>query len=277
MSRCAGVPPAYIVGGKMIRISIPFFYGLGASLRQLDTIVGGTTKLSAGFVHLYTAKRDLESLFAAEWLMPALRSAFIPGQNLNKAITPITDRTDFDAPITHIEAYNVKTAVQEFETVLRNEMAVSDCYFVTRKGGYDTSVLIANAEKCFPSELATKVPRAIVDIREAGKCLAFELNTASGFHILRATESVVRSYWDNVSKGKPHPRPKTLGRYLGEMEKKDFGSKKARAALKQITDLHRNPLMHPEETLSLEDAVGLFGICQSAISAMLKEIPPLSP
>jgi len=49
------------------------------------------------------------------------------------------------------------------------------------------------------------------------------------------------------------------------------------ASLQQIKDLHRNPLAHPEETLTLEEAVGLFGIVQSAINAMLKEIPDPPP
>ncbi len=52
-----------------------------------------------------------------------------------------------------------------------------------------------------------------------------------------------------------------------------MGSAKVLSCLQQIKDLHRNPLMHPEETLTLEEAISLFGICQSAISAMLKEIP----
>jgi len=213
------------------------------------------------WVSLIIAKNEIDGLFGADWFMSAVKSAFAPSQKLRDAITPLTDRTDFDAVLIHLEVYNVINAVQEFETVLRNELAIADAYFVIRKGGYDTSVLIANAERCFLFELVNKVLNAVFDIREAGKCLVFELNTVVGFHVLRAIETVVRSYWDNVSKGSAHPRPKIMGRYFAEMEKKDYGSKKVRAAIKQITDLHRNPLIHPEEKLNLDEAVSFFGIC----------------
>ena len=45
------------------------------------------------------------------------------------------------------------------------------------------------------------------------------------------------------------------------------------ASLDQIRELHRNPVMHPEETLSSDEATTLFGIAQSAILAMVNAIP----
>jgi len=86
-------------------------------------------------------------------------------------------------------------------------------------------------------------------------------------------ETVLRRYWDAVANGAPHPKEKNLGVYLRELENKDVGEKKVRAVLAQIKDLHRNPLFHPEDQLSIDDAVGLFGIVRSAVTAMLKEIP----
>jgi len=41
-------------------------------------------------------------------------------------------------------------------------------------------------------DVPAKVPSALFDAREAGKCLAYELPTACGFHIFRATESATR-------------------------------------------------------------------------------------
>jgi hypothetical protein len=216
-------------------------------------------------------------LFAAEWFFPAVKNAWHPGQKLLSAINVLTQHADFSTKLDHMETYNVTGGLAEFETVLRNELGTADVYFVTRKAGYDTSVLIANAEKNFSSELAAKVSGAIPDIREAGKCLAFEMSTAAGFHVLRAVEAVVRAYWDAVSKGKAHPRQKSLGVYLKKMRDTKVGAAKVLAILQQIKDLHRNPLAHPDETLTLEEAVGLFGIAQSAINAMLKDIPIPKP
>jgi len=73
--------------------------------------------------------------------------------------------------------------------------------------------------------------------------------------------------------GKPLPSNRNLGNYIKEMSDAGKGDRKVLAALKQIKDHHRNELMHPEERLTLDEAIGLMGITQSAIVAMLKEIP----
>lgn len=125
----------------MIRISMSFFYGLGASLRRIADIKPDVP-LDAAWVPLYEAKRELEKLFAADWFLPAVKSAYQPGQNLLAAIDTLTQRTDFSSPMTHPEVYSVAIALEEFGVVLRNELAVADAYFVTRKVGYDTPTLI---------------------------------------------------------------------------------------------------------------------------------------
>lgn len=264
--------PAFRIGGKMIRISISFFYGLGAAMREIAAIQPGV-KLNDVWLSLHKAQTELNNLFGTQWFSPAVKSAYNPGQILLNTIAPFVQRTDWTAELTNIEAWSITNALRDFDTVLKSELNIADAYFVSRKAAYDTTALIMNAEQIFPADLVIKVPNAIVDIREGGKCLAFELSTAAGFHVLRATESVLRAYWDVASKGKSHPKQKNLGVYLKKMEDGNMGSPKVRACLKQIKDLHRNPLMHPEETLSLDEAIGLFGICQSAIGAMLKEIP----
>jgi hypothetical protein len=260
----------------MIRISIPFFYGLGAAVRQVSGLHAGMT-LADVWPTLWGAQDELSKLFATDWFLPAVKNAWGPGQRLVEALKAITQQTDFQKKLEYLEVVHVTAALNDFETVLRSELVNADVYFVTRKAGYDTSVLIWNAEVNFAKELPVKVPLAIPDIREAGKCLAFEMSTAAGFHVLRATEAVIRAYWTTVSKGKPHPKQKNLGVYLKNMQEKKLGNAKVLATLQQIKDLHRNPLAHPEETLTLDEAVGLFGIVQSAINAMLKEIPEPKP
>jgi hypothetical protein len=280
MSRNYSFKPAELVGGKLIRLSIAYFYNLGAAMKQARYLIdSGKTSPLKNFTiaelwpSLKTIENEINGLFATEWFLPALRSAFQPGQALLNQLKTITDSdkwTDFVEPS---DLWQIDRLLADFETVLKSELNISDSYFVSRKGGFDTTALIANAESIFPHSLITKAPDSIRDIRESGKCLAFELSTASGFHILRATESVVRIYWDVVSNAAPHPDIRSLGVFLAEMEKNKFGSDKVRAVLKQIKDLHRNPLIHPEVIIDLDEAIGLFGICRSAVGAMLAEIP----
>jgi len=156
---------------------------------------------------------------------------------------------------------------------LAAEMNVCNAYFVTKKRGFDTSDLITEAEILFPFDLTTKAPEAIPDIRQAGKCLAFEISTAAGFHLMRALELVLRLYFEVVAKGEPRPSTNNLGDYLRLMVDKNLGEPKLLAVLKQIKDLHRNEFIHPETTLTLDEAIGLLGITQSAIVYMLSTLP----
>lgn len=107
------------------------------------------------------------------------------------------------------------------------------------------------------------------DFREAGKCLAFELPTAAGFHAMRATESVLREYYGLVT-GKD-PAKTDWGTCIQEL-KNAGANKKVLQVLDQIRDLHRNPLSHPQDFLSLREALGLFDIAKSAIGAIADEI-----
>lgn len=260
----------------MIRISISYFYGVGTAVHPLASVKAGQALLDV-WLACNRAEQSLTGLFSSEWFFPAIKTTYGAGQKLLKVLQKTTQRDDFDAEITHPEAFEITSALTEFETVWNNELSIADAYFVTRKAAYDTYALIANAETMFPPELLQKCPHAVADIREAGKCLAFELTTASGFHVLRATEAVLRRYWEVVSKDKPHPKQKNLGVYIKKMQEAHIGNAKVVGVLTQIKDLHRNPLMHPEETLNLQEAISLFGICQSAISAMLNDIPMPPP
>lgn len=254
-----------------------FFYDLGASLRQLESLRADMT-LADAWPSLWGTKQILDSMFEATWFFPAIKSAFQPGQNLLMALNKLTQRNDFSEELGFLDLQSVERPRGELETILRAELATADAYYVSRKGAYDSSALISNAEALFSQEIHIKVPAAIPEIREAGKCLAFELTTASGFHLFRATEIVLRSYWDFVSNDAVQPSMKSIGGFIKQMEDKKCGSDKVIAALRQINSLHRNPLIHPEESLSLDEAVGLIGICVSAVNQMLREMPaPLPP
>jgi hypothetical protein len=69
-----------------------------------------------------------------------------------------------------------------------------------------------------------------------------------------------------------------MGDYLNELKTKDLGDEKVRAALKDLKDLHRNPLIHPEHSIdALDEVVSLMSGVHSVIMHMLKEIPATMP
>src|SRR5438552_17854480 len=122
----------------------------------------------------------------------------------------------------------------------------------------------------FPDEIRKELPgEAIHDIKQGARCFAFELPTAAGFHFLRAIEAVIHKFYDVLSSNAARPKRAAMGIYIDELIKLNANPELV-ATLKQIKDLHRNPIVHPEETLDMIEAQMLMGIMQSAIFAMIQ-------
>lgn len=85
----------------------------------------------------------------------------------------------------------MQRATEKFETVVAAELQLSPLYILSPKGGYDVDKLALRGEDVFPPDLGSKVPNAVPDVVEAMKCLAYEVNTACGFHLHRANEAVL--------------------------------------------------------------------------------------
>jgi hypothetical protein len=256
----------------MQRLSLTYFHDLGAALKPLGALQGNVPFMEV-WSDLYEANEKLTSLLGTQWFWGALKSSWPLGSALRNAIQASLEAGDFSRTFEFPEAFAITSAFNAFAPVLRAELSVSDAYYVTSKGGYDTLALISNAEILFPEALGKKVEEATSEVREAGKCLAFELCTAAGIHVLRALELVLKRYFKEVTNGQPLPTNRNIGAYIRKMEELKVGDKKVLAVLRQIKDLHRNALFHPEDTLDKEGAINLFGIVNSAISAMLREIP----
>jgi hypothetical protein len=182
-----------------------------------------------------------------------------------------------ESPLNWNDLYGILSDMNSVETALVTELAMSDAYYVLEKEPYSTLALITKGEALFPPSLHQKVPEAIFDMQEAGKCLAFEVPTAAAFHIHRATETVLRRYWNVVAASQAKPKQRNIGVYLNAMKRLKCGDEKVIAALSQMKDLHRNPIIHPDESLDMQEAIALVGIANSVVAAMLKEIPDAEP
>jgi len=194
-------------------------------------------------------------------------------QNFRTKMPGLTSE-EMAKPISYFDIYEITSALATFEAVLGAELALIPLYVVTSKAGFDTAVLIENGAACFPSEISTKVPEAISDLEQATKCIAYELFTASGFHFHRANESVLHRYWDAVTNGAPRPQTRNMGDYLHQMSQKRVGDPRVLAALAELKDLHRNPLIHPEQSIeNADEAIALMNGVHNATVYMLKGIP----
>jgi hypothetical protein len=168
-----------------------------------------------------------------------------------------------------------RSSLDKFETVFSAEMAEAATYFVPRRGIFYTPALVDTADETFPENVRDAIPeKTKLEWRSAGRCLAFALCSASGFHVARAVEGTMEAYYQAlVGKG---PGEITWGKYLEDLEvaakKPDGPSEKTLAGIRQMKDDYRNPLMHPRVVLSESDARMLFANGESLILGMANEI-----
>jgi hypothetical protein len=111
------------------------------------------------------------------------------------------------------------------------------------------------------------------DFSEAGKCIVFERSTAAAFHILRATEVLVRLYYKKFLRKKPDG--KTWGQLLNELKNKPSGKKPNPVTVNHlinIKDSFRNPTQHPDKVYDIQEVQDLLSVCIDVVNKMVEEI-----
>lgn len=114
---------------------------------------------------------------------------------------------------------------------------------------------------------------ARADFSSSCRCMLFGEATAAAFHILRATESVLKSYYHHHRRQKRLARP-MWGPMLDQLRAKS--KSKPPASLLMSLDLirtaYRNPTQHPEAIYEIDSAQDLFGVCLDVIGKMTDEL-----
>lgn len=258
----------------MKRINTFVLYKLGKDLRPLEDLDEDEAFYGKILWILYYARTQVKSLLendvlpiktcrkAASELIAAI-NAVVP-EDVQEAI-----KKDKDEKIEWWPVRQIKESASKFETILTEELAIVDTYSVTQKGAYSTSELINNAEVMFPKNLIAKLPaQAIQDIREAGKCLAFETPTAAAFHIVRAIESVILTYYSKILGGKTPGRMRNWGVYIKALRDSGAADTKILDFLDHIKNSYRNPVSHPDAILTIEEVQVLLGVAVGAMTQM---------
>jgi hypothetical protein len=175
---------------------------------------------------------------------------------------------------------SLKSAIEVLEHQFSAELKKMAIYAVPRRGIFDTEKLVASAEGHIPESVRADLPPFVVsEFRAAGRCLAFGLFSASGFHALRAAECALEQYYIAFL-GVPQKEDITMGLMRSHLQDR-IDSKDAKlpkpstATLRTIADItsfDRNPLTHKELDLTEDDAAMLFNRAQGMIALMAREI-----
>ena len=174
-------------------------------------------------------------------------------------------------------------SIETFEHQFSAELKKIGTYLVPERGIFNTAGLMDGADNHIHESVREAVPEfARSEFRKAGRCLAFGLYSASGFHSARAVECVLRSYYGIFMGQSPKKNDAGLGLMASHLnnlfEKKDpparLPQKNTVRHLRDFANFDRNPLIHPSAQLDLEeiDAQTLFNSAQGVIVEMAKEL-----
>ena len=260
----------------MQRFSMSWFTQFGAALAPIKQSSFAHNELdkadvTANIVLLYTLNEYLK-LLADENITPlALKASRPTVRELNQLIERVLAADDMDSDFRNNRTSIYLTAAK-LDTLLDSELAIQPAYFVYPKRAYDIDILATDGTQILSKDvrsLLTEEER--YDIEQAGKCLAFEVPTAAGVHLYRVAESFLRRYYTAVVGKTPKRKMRNWGAYITNL-RKCGADEKVLSTFDQIRDLHRNPIMHPETRLNIEEALSLLGIVESAISAIVADL-----
>lgn len=183
----------------------------------------------------------------------------------------IIKEREIGARFTKDEAKELGEIIMSLQKTFWAESAGIHCFFTTDKK-ISIDKLTSYYETLFPKGIFGELSEiAKYDVKEAGMCIAFGRSTAAAFHILRATEDILRMlYCCCVKRG----RVKVLawGNITKDLEKKR--KKPSNAIMKNLDYIRsnfRNPTIHPEVRHDIEEAQSLFILCIDVISKMIKD------
>ncbi len=172
------------------------------------------------------------------------------------------------------EAKNIYDRLIEWQAVIKLELDYTTCY----NFDHDTILNIARleedgAEGFFGAEVWVNLSDIVKhDLEESAKCLIFSLPTASGIMALRGLEDIVRQFHQHVTKASPGATSgKTWGQLIIDLEKHNANSS-ILGYLKYLKDEKRNPLNHPDMTLTVHEAEANFFMVKDAIIKIVGEM-----
>ncbi len=252
-------------GASQSRVS-EMFAPLSEAQALLDGwIKGDPFPLETSKAEATTLLNKLGSLFSTYYIDPT-----------SKQLRKPTGEDRIDAH----EMASLSSLVQRFERALASELVKAPVYAAKKRGIYSTYDLIENAHLCFSEETQNLMPReSLAEFDEAGRALAFGLGTAAAMHLLRAVEMVLKKYYELFSGTNVAKTERSYSIYLKKLASLADDESNAKRPdkrllqmLAQIKEHYRNPLTSPEKTISVGQAVSLFGLATAIISLMGEQI-----
>jgi hypothetical protein len=271
--------------GHMKHLSVYDFYVLGRVLEALSQWPQDAEKANLASQAHRAHEQLTQAVDADSVLLPASRDAarliiqsleMVFGENIGKwnyESYAFPDTGDNSEKI-GVYAGLVGANIHRFETIFTADLPRMTVFAAESKGIYQTDKLIDSAEEHFLAAIRTRLPKqAKTDLHFAGKCLAFDTPTACAFHMWRALEIIFGAYYVSIT-GKTFKEARVRrnwGDYIKALVTAG-ADQKITGNLDHIREHYRNPIMHPNEDVTDDEAFNLFGIGTSAITQVMLAI-----
>jgi hypothetical protein len=187
------------------------------------------------------------------------------------------ERVVSGVPVSESECGSLIWARQKFEGLFEHECKRLQVFTVTPKGTRDTNLLIEAPETDLPKRVIPLVPEQFIyDLRQAARCLAFDIPTACAFHSCRATESLILAYYTVLSRKSWAFKKRDWKIYIEQLGV-EGAPKRITTRLDEIRASDRNAYTHPDENVPIDEAKVLYTLCSGVNYYMAEEIVRLTP
>jgi len=181
--------------------------------------------------------------------------------------------TETDAAMGEALVQQIKHEFGILENIVFAEALTKKIYVLPSRR-FNTDFLLSNPDKLLKGGAFEKLEEiAKVDFASSCRCILFGEATAAAFHILRATESVLKSYYFHHRRQNRLAKP-MWGQMVDQLRSKSRNkpSDSLLASLDLIRTAYRNPTQHPEAVYEIDSAQDLFGVCLDVIGKMAEEL-----
>ncbi|MTJ01535.1 MULTISPECIES: hypothetical protein [Idiomarina] len=243
------------------------FYFLGTCIRYLQDLTPPARINGNGFV-----RSNIEMLFKYfDALELSVTSRLARGE-LSEVLEHLEeiDREDSGFEFSESETIKINSSVSAIRKTMDAELNERYAFVPTPKR-LALHKLLDSVHEIFCPDAFDSLPEiARYDFSYAGKCIAFELPTAAAFHVLRATESVLRSYYEAMIKQK-RIKSRNWGPIVNDLRARRATSKHEvlNNHLDNIRASFRNPTQHPDKIYDIHEVQDLYSLCVDVVNRMV--------
>lgn len=254
----------------MKRVNPHIYVELGLELGQALAL-DKNTGISFAFFELLNLGASLDILLESSALIS--KSIVGPMRDLNKTIKRIYDADDeTNGTPNDLSLFqgSLHRDIKNLQTALKQGLPLLNLYSASPQGTQDIGLLIDGAAQSTFGDYFSEIdPQVIRDFDEAGKCLAFALYTATGYHAARACEGMLRTYAEEFLSVTDIEKLETMGAIIHKLRKVKGDAEPDRRIVDRadrVREYDRNVLMHPGQFLSDFDARSTFAIAGELVN-----------